>query len=204
MARPLRAAQAGGARPALRDGRPTRRHLHHARLPDSHRRRDHRQHERHAQPRGVGRIRARNHEGFEGSARRDRRRYHAGLGHECRQPPHRLAERDRGDRRRADADAALLGHGAGRPAPDGRFAQLVDNTTGLVIGNQVTPVALTLDGRTHTLTVPLESIAFTFERGRNVTAQIVATTVAYGTPRLGGKVTMQATVSLPVSTLTPR
>ena len=41
-------------------------------------------------------------------------------------------------------------------------------------------------------------------RGRNVTAQIVATTVAYGTPRLGGKVTMQATVSLPVSTLTPR
>ncbi|HEY1738079.1 MAG TPA: peptidase S15, partial [Acidimicrobiia bacterium] len=88
--------------------------------------------------------------------------------------------------------------------PTAVFAQLVDNTSGLVIGNQVTPVALTLDGRTQTVTVPLESIAFTFERGRNVTAQIVATTVAYGTPRLGGKITMQATVSLPVSTLTPR
>jgi ABC-2 type transport system ATP-binding protein len=88
--------------------------------------------------------------------------------------------------------------------PTAVFAQLVDNTTGLVVGNQVTPIALTLDGRSHTITVPLETIAFTFERGRDVTAQIVATTVAYGTPRLGGKVTMRATVSLPVSTLTPR
>ena len=34
------------------------------------------------------------------------------------------------------------------------YAQLVDDTTGLVLGNLVTPIPVTLDGETHTVTVP--------------------------------------------------
>ena len=205
VARPLRAAQAGGARPALRDGRPTRCHLHRARLPDPHARRPHRNHERHAQPRAFGRVRA-------GKPPKGSTDPLAGIAGGITPALASNAVNLRivspnATEVIAGAPMLTLRYSGTVPAgtrPTAVFAQLVDNTTGLVIGNQVTPVALTLDGRTHTLTVPLESIAFTFERGRDVTAQIVATTVAYGTPRLGGKVTMQATVSLPVSTLTPR
>jgi ABC-2 type transport system ATP-binding protein len=97
---------------------------------------------------------------------------------------------------------------SGTAAPGDRptavFAQLVDDTTGLVIGNQVTPIAVTLDGKQHTVTVPLEAIAFTLKHGSTLTLQIVATTVAYAQPRLGGKVTMQAALTLTESALTPR
>ena len=41
------------------------------------------------------------------------------------------------------------------------FAQLVDGSTGLVLGNQITPIDVTLDGHTHTTSVPLEMVAFT-------------------------------------------
>jgi ABC-2 type transport system ATP-binding protein len=68
------------------------------------------------------------------------------------------------------------------------FAQLVDPSTGRVLGNQVTPVAVTLDGRTHTTTVPLEMVAFTGDPHHRVELQLAATTVAYATPRLGGSV----------------
>ncbi len=88
--------------------------------------------------------------------------------------------------------------------PTAVFAQLVDDTTGLVVGNQVTPIALMLDGKQHVTTVALETIAFTLERGASLTLQIAATTVAYATPRLGGTVKIEATLALPESTLSPR
>ena len=68
------------------------------------------------------------------------------------------------------------------------FAQLVDDATGLVVGNQVTPIAVTLDGRVHNLTIPLEAIAFTANAASHLTLQVVATTVAYARPRLGGTI----------------
>ena len=78
------------------------------------------------------------------------------------------------------------------------FAQLFDNTTGLVVGNQITPIKVTLDGQTHTTSVPLEMIAFTAYPSNTMTLQIVATTVAYATPRLGGSIVFQSIdVSLP-------
>ena len=84
------------------------------------------------------------------------------------------------------------------------FAQLVDPTTGLVLGNQITPIEVVLDGKSHTAAVPLEMIAFTTKPGGSLLLQIVATTVAYAQPRLGGSVTMTAQLSLPASTLTAR
>ena len=90
--------------------------------------------------------------------------------------------------------------------PDGAsptrvFAQLVDDATGLVIGNQITPVDITLDGKGHTASSDLEVIAQHLEPGRTITLQMVATTPAYATPRLGGKITFDSlAVSLPVAT----
>ncbi len=82
---------------------------------------------------------------------------------------------------------------SGSAAPGTRptrvFAQLVDRKTGLVLGNQVTPVPVTLDGRRHTTTVPLEIVAFTAEPSSDVELQLVATTRdlrAAAARRLGG------------------
>jgi ABC-2 type transport system ATP-binding protein len=70
---------------------------------------------------------------------------------------------------------------------DGRvFIQLVDDDSGLVIGNQITPVQVQLDGEEHELEVPLEMIAHRLRPGSTITAQLVATTSAYATPPLGG------------------
>jgi ABC-2 type transport system ATP-binding protein len=59
------------------------------------------------------------------------------------------------------------------------YAQLVDNSTGLVLGNQVTPIPVTLDGQSHTITIPLESVAQTLAPGQTVTLQIVASAATY-------------------------
>lgn len=80
------------------------------------------------------------------------------------------------------------------------FAQLVDGATGLTVGNQVTPIEVTLDGKDHTVKVELEVIALAVTPASELTLQLVATTVAYAEPRLGGSVTFEAVdVSLPVA-----
>ena len=81
------------------------------------------------------------------------------------------------------------------------FAQLVDDTTNVVLGNQITPFEVILDGTSHTTEVPLEMIAFTAKVGSSLTLQLVATTVAYAQPQLGGSIDFSAiTIKLPVST----
>ena len=78
------------------------------------------------------------------------------------------------------------------------FAQLVDPATGIVVNNQVTPIPVTLDGKSHTLTIPLETVGYTAKAGTSLELQLVATTVAYITPRLGGTVDFsRVTVVLP-------
>ncbi|WP_163892896.1 S15 peptidase family protein [Mycolicibacterium hippocampi] len=59
------------------------------------------------------------------------------------------------------------------------YAQLVNETTGLVLGNLVTPVPVTLDGRTHTVTVDLEQIAYTMSPGDTLTLQVVGSATPY-------------------------
>jgi ABC-2 type transport system ATP-binding protein len=78
------------------------------------------------------------------------------------------------------------------------FAQLVDPATGIVVNNQITPVPVTLDGKTHSLVVPMETIGYTARAGTSLELQLVATTVAYVTPRLGGSIDFShVMVSLP-------
>jgi ABC-2 type transport system ATP-binding protein len=92
------------------------------------------------------------------------------------------------------------------PRPTRVFAQLVDASTGLVLGNQVTPIDVILDGQSRTASVPLELVSQAMTAGQQVTLQLVATTVAYAQPRLGGSVTFSAiTITLPVASgVTPK
>jgi ABC-2 type transport system ATP-binding protein len=59
------------------------------------------------------------------------------------------------------------------------YAQLVDDKTGLVLGSLATPIPVTLDGQSHTITVPLEPVAHTLRPGESVTLQLVATAGLY-------------------------
>jgi ABC-2 type transport system ATP-binding protein len=80
------------------------------------------------------------------------------------------------------------------------FAQLVDEATGLAVGNQITPIEVTLDGDTHTAEVPLEVVSYAMTPSSRLRLQLVATTVAYAPPRLGGSVAFDSIeVSLPVA-----
>jgi ABC-2 type transport system ATP-binding protein len=72
------------------------------------------------------------------------------------------------------------------------FAQIVDEATGLTVGNQVTPIDVTLDGQAHDVTTPLEIVSYTTHTDTHLTLQLVATTVSYGTPQLGGSVDFSA------------
>ena len=59
------------------------------------------------------------------------------------------------------------------------YAQLVDSKTGLVLGNIVTPVPVTLDGKTHSIEIPMESIAYTADAGQSLQLQITSSSVNY-------------------------
>jgi ABC-2 type transport system ATP-binding protein len=67
------------------------------------------------------------------------------------------------------------------------FAQLVDNKTGLVLGDSATPIPVKLDGNTYTVTVALDPVAQTLRPGESVTLQLVASSGQYEkvTPSLG-------------------
>lgn len=60
------------------------------------------------------------------------------------------------------------------------YAQLVDNATGRVVGNMVTAVPVTLDGRQHTVELPMEYIAYTrYTDSDSLTLQITSSASAY-------------------------
>ncbi|WP_319429399.1 CocE/NonD family hydrolase [Mycobacterium sp. RTGN5] len=62
------------------------------------------------------------------------------------------------------------------------YAQLVDNNTGLVVGNLVTPVAVTLDGRSRSVSVDMENIVYTSDdpvTPGDLTLQITSSATAY-------------------------
>ncbi len=62
------------------------------------------------------------------------------------------------------------------------YAQLVDKNTGLVVGNLVTPVPVTLDGRTHSVTFDMENIVYTSDNPvdpGNLMLQITSSATAY-------------------------
>jgi ABC-2 type transport system ATP-binding protein len=69
------------------------------------------------------------------------------------------------------------------------LAQIVDNSTGDVLNNQITPIPVILDGQTHTVTQPLEILSGTAKPGETFTLQIVANSLAYQQQRAVGAIT---------------
>ena len=59
------------------------------------------------------------------------------------------------------------------------YAQIVDKTTGLVLGNNVTPIPVVLDGRTRTVSMPVEDIAYTAGAGSSLVLQITSSAINY-------------------------
>lgn len=83
---------------------------------------------------------------------------------------------------------------SGTGTSDRLYAQLVDDTTGLVLGNLVTPVPVTLDGAEHTVTRELELVAHTLPAGRTLTLQLTPFVTAYETAQIpAGAVTIGKT-----------
>ena len=81
------------------------------------------------------------------------------------------------------------------------YAQLVDDTTKLVLGSLATPVPVNLDGNTHTVTVDLEPVAHTLRPGESVTLQLVSSAGLYERilPSLGRLRVSGMTVSMPTA-----
>jgi ABC-2 type transport system ATP-binding protein len=81
------------------------------------------------------------------------------------------------------------------------YAQLVDNQTGMVLGSLVTPVPVTLDGETHTITVDLEPVAHTLRPGESVTLQLVSSAGLYETivPSFGTLTVSSMQISVPTA-----
>jgi ABC-2 type transport system ATP-binding protein len=89
------------------------------------------------------------------------------------------------------------------PDPESRiYAQLVDDETGLVIGNQLTPIPVTLDGDERTATVDLEVIAHHVEPDDTLTLQLVAATTAYNGAILDGSTLEVEDLRLTIPTAT--
>lgn len=65
------------------------------------------------------------------------------------------------------------------------FAQLVDDETGLVVGNVVSPVPVTLDGKERTVSVALNDIAYTAGADASLTLQIVGWASVFASSAIG-------------------
>lgn len=79
--------------------------------------------------------------------------------------------------------------GKGTPAKGAKvYAQIVDVKRGIVVGNQVTPIPLTLDGKAHTVTRELTPIAATAAKGARYTLQIISSSKVWAPQRGTGTV----------------
>ncbi len=92
------------------------------------------------------------------------------------------------------------------------YGQIVDDATGLVLGNQVQPIPVTLDGKTRTVKVKLENVVYTMEPGSSLTLQLTGSATVYLgallTPALGALTVSDLELTLPtvadgVATLEP-
>lgn len=84
------------------------------------------------------------------------------------------------------------------------YAQLVDDTTGAVLGYVPTPIPVTLDGQTHTVTIPLEQVTHTLRPGQTVTLQLVSSAGLYEKllPSVGVLTVSSMQLSLPTADAT--
>ena len=79
------------------------------------------------------------------------------------------------------------------------YAQLVDTERDIVVGGQVTPLQLLLDGESHTLTVDLEPVAYAVGPNTRLVLQLISSTAVYGPQRASGTVDLsRVALTLPL------
>ncbi|MBB3604931.1 ABC-2 type transport system ATP-binding protein [Mycolicibacterium sp. BK556] len=91
---------------------------------------------------------------------------------------------------------------SGTGTGDHLYAQLVDNSTGQVLGNQVTPIKVTLDGTQQTADVDLEMVAQTLKPGQKVTLQLFSSSASYRAVGSQGQLTV-SNIDLTLPTVDP-
>jgi ABC-2 type transport system ATP-binding protein len=72
------------------------------------------------------------------------------------------------------------------------FAQIVDEQRNVVVGNLVTPIPVTLDGASHTVTRPLEAIAASLTPTGRYHLQVIGGSQVYGPVRGAAAITFSA------------
>jgi ABC-2 type transport system ATP-binding protein len=77
------------------------------------------------------------------------------------------------------------------------FAQVVEKTTGTALGNLVTPVSVTLDGRERSVDVEIGEIAYTVGAGDSLVVQITCSATAFANAAFGLIDISDVTVTLP-------
>ncbi|MBO0909953.1 alpha/beta hydrolase [Arthrobacter sunyaminii] len=78
------------------------------------------------------------------------------------------------------------------------YAQIIDRSrASLVLGNQVTPVPLILDGRERTVTVPLEEVSYTVTSASRLVLQVTPATSVYALPKATALTSFTASVTVP-------
>ena len=77
------------------------------------------------------------------------------------------------------------------------YAQVIDNKTGAVLGNLVTPVPVRLDGFAHTASFDIGQIAYTVGEGDSLTLQITSSATAFENASIGLVNISRVTVALP-------
>lgn len=91
----------------------------------------------------------------------------------------------------------MVYRGSARPTRSFLYAQVVDR--GRVVGGQVTPIPVLLDGHTHTVQRSLEAVALRARSESDLRLQIVAASTPYGPQRSLGSVRLHAIrASLPL------
>jgi ABC-2 type transport system ATP-binding protein len=101
----------------------------------------------------------------------------------------------------------LTYHGTAAPQKTWVYAQFVNPRNGTVLGNIATPIPLTLDGQTHSLSRDIEMVAGRAPAGGGYTLQLTASSSLYDLQRSAGAVTFDdigATMPLGEPVTTPQ
>lgn len=97
---------------------------------------------------------------------------------------------------------SLTYSGTGSPVQTHVYGQIVDSARGLVLGNVARPIPVTLDGNPHTLSLPLEMIAYHGEKGAQLRLQIAPASSLYAPQRTNGLVRLsRVSIAIPTADL---
>jgi ABC-2 type transport system ATP-binding protein len=81
------------------------------------------------------------------------------------------------------------------------LAQIVDEGRNVVLGNQVTPIPVTLDGTSHTVTRGLEGVAASIGKGARYRLQVIGGSQVYGPVRSAAAIQLSSIkLTLPTAT----